>query len=53
MKLAPAKVADIGLRALFNGKSGVIAGRLNTVMGFSSRLLSRHRAAKVAAPKAA
>lgn len=53
MKLAPAEVAEIGLAALFKGKSGVIAGRLNRVMGFSSRLMSRHLAAKVAKPKAA
>ena len=52
MKLAPAKVAAIGLDALFAGRSGVIAGGLNKIMGFSSRLLSRHRAATIAMPKA-
>ena len=53
MKLAPSEVARIGLEALFAGKSGVIAGRLNKIMGFSSRLLSRHQAAKVSMPKPA
>ena len=49
MALAPTKVAQIGLDTLFAGKSGVIAGRLNKVMGFSSRLMSRHLVAKLAA----
>ncbi len=48
MALAPSKVVQIGLDALFAGKSGVIAGRFNKVMGFSSRLLSRHVVAKLA-----
>ena len=48
MILTPEKVAGIGLDALFAGKSGVIAGGANKVMGFSSRLLSRHLAAKLA-----
>lgn len=51
LKLAPAKVAAIGLDALFAGRSGVIAGRLNKILGFSSRLLSRHRAATISMPK--
>ncbi len=51
MKLLPAEVARIGLDAMFAGKSGVIAGRLNKIMGFSSRLLSRHLAAKASMPK--
>jgi uncharacterized protein len=53
MKLLPADVARIGLEALFAGKSGVIAGRLNKVMAFSSRLLSRHLIARAAMPKPA
>ncbi len=52
MKLVPADVAQIGLDALFAGKSGVIAGRLNKVMALSSRLLPRHAAAKASMPKA-
>ncbi len=52
MKLLPADVAQIGLDALFAGKSGVIAGRLNKVMALSSRLLSRHAAARASMPKA-
>lgn len=46
--LPPAKVAEIGLEALFAGKSSVIAGRLNRVMAFSNRFTSRHLQAKVA-----
>lgn len=46
--LAPEKVARIGLDALFAGKSGVVAGRMNAIMAFSSRFLSRHSAAKAA-----
>lgn len=44
--LPPARVAQIGLNALFEGRSGVVAGRINKVMAFSSRLLSRHFSAK-------
>jgi len=40
--LPPAEVARIGLAALFAGKPGVIAGRLNAIMAFSTRFLSRH-----------
>lgn len=39
--LSPAKVAEIGLDAMFSGRPSVIAGRLNRVMAFSSRLTSR------------
>ena len=53
MKLPPAEVARIGLDALFAGRSGVIAGRLNKIMAFSSRLMPRHFSAKAAMPKAA
>ena len=45
-ELPPAKVARIGLDAMFAGKPSVVAGRLNRVMAFSSRLLSRHFAAQ-------
>jgi short-subunit dehydrogenase len=45
-KLLPAEVARIGLDAMFAGKSSVIAGRINQVMSFSNRLLSRHFSAK-------
>ncbi len=44
--LPPARVAAIGLDAMFAGKSSVIAGQLNKVMAFSNRLMSRHAAAK-------
>jgi short-subunit dehydrogenase len=46
MELLPAAVAKIGLDAMFAGKSGVIAGRLNKIMAFSSRLLTRNFSAK-------
>ncbi|MCC5969997.1 MAG: SDR family NAD(P)-dependent oxidoreductase [Pararhodobacter sp.] len=46
--LAPEEVARIGLDALFAGKSGVVAGRINAIMAFGSRFLSRHAAAKAA-----
>lgn len=44
--LSPAKVAEIGLAALFAGRSGVVAGRMNKLLAFSSRLFSRHFAAQ-------
>ena len=43
--LPPARVAEIGLDALFAGRSSVVAGRINRVLAFSNRLLSRHFAA--------
>lgn len=46
-KLPPAQVARIGLDALFAGKPGVVAGRLNRLLSLSSRFMSRHMAAKV------
>jgi short-subunit dehydrogenase len=46
MILPPAKVAEIGLRALFAGKPSVIAGRLNRLMAFSSWLMPRHLSAR-------
>ncbi len=45
-QLLPATVARIGLEAMFAGRSSVVAGRLNKVMAFSSRMLSRHFAAQ-------
>ena len=45
-ELLPATVARIGLDAMFAGKPSVVAGRLNKVMAFSSRMLSRHFAAR-------
>lgn len=45
-ELLPAEVARIGLNAMFAGKPSVVAGRLNKVMAFSSRMLSRHFAAQ-------
>ncbi len=51
MKLSPAAAAKIGLDAMFAGKPGVIAGKLNKIMGASSRLLTRHFAAKVTMPR--
>lgn len=46
MEVLPADVARIGLDALFAGKSGVIAGRLNKVMALVSRVLPRHFSAR-------
>lgn len=45
--LSPAKVAEIGLTAMFARKPSVIAGRLNAIMAFSTKLMSRHAQAKV------
>ena len=39
--LPTGRVAEIGLDALFRGRSSVIAGRLNRAMAFSTRFLSR------------
>lgn len=46
MEMRPADVARIGLDALFAGRSGVIAGRLNKVMALASRVLPRHLSSK-------
>lgn len=51
--LEPAKVARIGLDALFAGKSSIVAGRANKLLAFSSRLISRHVAAKAGMEMAA
>ena len=45
-ELPPATVARIGLDAMFAGKPSVVAGRLNKVMAFSSRMLPRRFAAQ-------
>ncbi len=45
-EMLPAEVARIGLDMMFAGKPSVVAGRLNKAMAFSSRILSRHFAAK-------
>lgn len=45
--LLPAEVADIGLEAMFAGKSSVIAGRLNRVAALLTRFMSRHLQAKM------
>ncbi len=45
--LPTARVARIGLDALFAGKPSVIVGRANAVMAFSNRFISRHLAAKL------
>ena len=52
-KLAPSAVAEIGLDALFAGRSGVIADRLNKIMALSSRVIPRQAAAKATMPRAA
>ena len=48
LALPSAMVARVGLDALFAGKPSVVAGRMNGLMAFSSRLMSRHAAAKLA-----
>ena len=45
--LPTARVAQIGLDAMFTRKSGVIAGRRNAVMAFASRLMPRHSLARL------
>jgi len=48
MILPTARVAEIGLSALFAGKPSVIAGRLNNLMAFGARLVPRHLSARAA-----
>ena len=43
-----ARVAEIGIRAMFAGKSSVIAGRLNRLSAFSTRFLPMSFQAKLA-----
>ena len=45
--LAADRVAAIGLDAMFAGRSSVVAGRLNRVMAFSTRLMSRSLQARM------
>lgn len=45
--VAPAKVAEAGLKAMFAGKSSVIVGKLNRLTAFSNRFTSRHLQAKL------
>ena len=45
-QLPPAPVTPIGLDALFAGRPSVVAGRGDKALAFSSRLLSRHFAAR-------
>jgi hypothetical protein len=44
--LAPAKVAEIGLKALFEGRPSVIAGRLNRLMALAGRIVPRSVSAR-------
>ena len=46
--LAPSRVAEIGLKAMFAGRSSVVAGRMNRITAFSNRFTSRHLQAKLA-----
>jgi short-subunit dehydrogenase len=46
--LAPARVAEIGLDAMFAGKPSVIAGRLNRLAAFSNRFIPTHLQARLA-----
>ena len=46
LELPPATVARVGLNAMFARKPSVVAGRVNKVMAFSSRVMSRHLAAR-------
>jgi short-subunit dehydrogenase len=46
MILPTARVAEIGLKAMFAGKPSVIAGRLNNLMAFSARFVSRSLSAR-------
>ncbi len=45
--VSPDRVAEVGLRAMFTGKSSVIVGRLNRLAAFSNRFLSRSLQAKL------
>lgn len=47
MMMAPRPVVDIGLAALFAGRSSVVAGTLNRVMTFASRLFPRQWLARM------
>ena len=45
--LPPATVARIGLDTMFAGQPTVMAGRLNRLMRFASRFVSRHGQARM------
>ena len=45
--VSPDRVAEVGLRALFAGRSSVVVGRLNRLAAFSNRFLSRSLQAKL------
>ncbi len=45
--VSPAKVAAVGLKAMFAGKSSVIVGKLNRLTAFSNRFTSRYLQAKL------
>ncbi|WP_213875294.1 SDR family oxidoreductase [Pseudomonas sp. dw_358] len=47
MMMAPRPVVDVGLAALFQARSSVVAGALNRLMVFSSRFLSRQFLSRV------
>jgi uncharacterized protein len=44
-----ADVASIGLKAMFNGRSSVVAGRLNSFIAWMTRFVSRKGASAIAA----
>lgn len=46
--VAPSRVAELGLKAMFAGKSSVVIGRLNKLTAFSNRFTPRHFQAKAA-----
>jgi uncharacterized protein len=48
MVLPTARVAELGLKAMFAGKPSVIAGRLNNLMAFGARFVSRNLSARAA-----
>jgi short-subunit dehydrogenase len=47
MMMKPRPVVDIGLAAMAAGKSAVVAGRVNRVMAFLSRLFSRQQLSRI------
>ena len=47
MMMAPRPVVDIGLAALFKGQPSVVAGTVNRMVAFASRLFSRQLLAKL------
>ena len=47
MMMSPLAVVDIGLAALFAGRSSVVAGGLNRLMTFCSRLFSRQMMSRI------